>query len=471
MAQENRRSSRRKFIRSLGGSAMLLAANPIASLASENSGNIQLLPGNREYAANDKIRIAVIGMGIMGHNNVNTALRVPGVELAGVCDLYKGRLVRARELFGNDLYITDDYREVLEKKDIDAVIIATSDNWHARIATDALAKGKAVYLEKPMIHRISEGLPLVRAQQTSGKVMQVGSQRVSSVVYAKAAELYRNGEIGKLNLIEASFDRQSALGAWQYTMPLDHGPDTVSWERYIAGMRKIPYDAKKFFWWRNYSEYGTGVAGDLFVHLLSGVHVITGSKGPEKIYSSGQLSHWKDGRDVPDVMTAIMQYPETTEHPTFQLSLKVNFISGGGDTHSIRFIGEEGVMEIRGNSLLVKHSLMSKAPGIGGWDSLMTYPKAMQETLLQEYNKKYTAEDRKVPQKEDVTYKAPAGFNEHLEHFTNFFEGVRNGTPVIEGAEFGFRAAAPCLACNDSYFQKKIIHWDPVSMKLKEPKK
>ncbi|KIC95711.1 Gfo/Idh/MocA family protein [Flavihumibacter solisilvae] len=467
MAASNNRNSRRKFLRNLGGSALLMAVNPLATSASSPETAEHILPYEKKISANDRIRIGVIGMGIMGYNNVATALKVPGVELVAACDLYAGRLEHAREVYGSQLFTTPDYRELLNRKDIDAVIVATSDNWHARIVTAALKAGKAVYCEKPMVHRISEGLPLIAAQKASGKVLQIGSQRVSSIVYAKAAELYKSGDIGKLNMIEASFDRQSALGAWQYTMPTDADAAAVNWDRYIAGSAKAPYDPKKLFWWRNYREYGTGVAGDLFVHLLSGVHLVTGSKGPETIFSSGQLSHWKDGRDVPDVMTAIMQYPETDTHPSFQLNLRVNFISGGGDTSSIKLIGEEGVMELRGNSLNVRHSLMPKAPGIGGWDALSTYPRAMQESLMQEYNSKYSADDRQVPVKPVTEFKAPQGYNEHLDHFTNFFDSVRTGNPVVEDAVFGFRAAAPCLACNDSYFQKKIIQWDPVAMKVK----
>lgn len=459
-------ASRRNFLKKLGGSTLAFATAPLSNLAAEEKLEERILSYEKKISSNDKIRVGVIGMGIMGYNDVATALKVPGVELVAACDLYDGRLVRAKELYGKDLFTTRDYREVINRKDIDAVIVATSDNWHARIATEALQKGKAVYCEKPMIHRISEGAGMVAAQQKSGKVLQVGSQRVSSIVYQKAAELYKSGEIGKLNMIQASFDRQSALGAWQYTMPTDASEATVDWDRYIAGAKKVAYDPKKFFWWRNYRDFGTGVAGDLFVHLLSGVHVITGSKGPQKIFSSGQLSYWKDGRDVPDVMTAIMDYPATSAHPPFQLMLKVNFISGEGDQGTIKLIGEEGVMDLRGNGLTVKHSLMPKAPGIGGWDALSTYPTAMQETLRKQYAQQYSEADRKAPVKEDITYKAPQGYNEHLDHFINFFDGVRSGKPVVEDAAFGFRAAAPCLACNDSYFEKKIIYWDPEEMKL-----
>ncbi|MBB1283594.1 Gfo/Idh/MocA family oxidoreductase [Flavisolibacter sp. BT320] len=465
MSKSNQ-ASRRNFLKKLGGSTLALAAAPITNLAAEEKLEERILHYEKRISPNDRLRIGVVGLGIMGHNNISTSLKVPGVEMVAACDLYKGRLQRAKELYGNSLFTTQDYRELINRNDVDAVIVATSDNWHARIAQDALQKGKAVYCEKPMVHRIQEGAGVVAAQRKSGKILQVGSQRVSSIVYAKAAELYKAGEIGKLNLIQASFDRQSALGAWQYTMPTDANETTVDWDRYVAGAKKIPYDAKKFFWWRNYRDYGTGVAGDLFVHLLSGIHVITGSKGPNKIFSSGQLSYWKDGRDVPDVMTAIMEYPETAAHPPFQLMLRVNFISGEGDQGSIKLVGEEGVMDLRGNSLTVKHSLMPKAPGLGGWDALSTYPAAMQETIRKEYNQKYSEADRKAPVKEDITYKAPQGYNEHLDHFNNFYDAIRTGKPVVEDAVFGFRAAAPCLACNDSYFEKRIIHWNPEEMKV-----
>ena len=460
-------STRRKFLQQLSSSTLLLSAGSLGSLAAEEEAEKRILHYEKRVSSNDKIRIAGIGMGIMGFNDINTALKVPGVEMAAACDLYTGRLERAKEVYGSTIYTTKDYRELLNRKDIDAVIIATGDHWHARIAMDAMNHGKAVYCEKPMVHKISEGLPVIEVQKKTGKTLQVGSQRVSSIELAKAKELYKAGEIGQLNCIEATSDRQSALGAWQYTMPLDASPETVDWDRYISNASKKPYDPKRFFWWRNYREYGTGMSGDLFVHLLSGIHLITGSMGPEKIFSTGQLAYWKDGRDVPDVMTCIMNYPASNEHPEFQVMLRVNFISGSGDRGVTRFIGSEGVIDQGWNGITVTRNSLPKAPGIGGWDALTTYPKAMQEQLLKQYNEKYSEADRKRPAKPPINFKAPEGFDDHLEHFTNFFEGVRSGKAVIEGAEFGFRAAAPCLAANDSYFQKKVIHWDPVKMKLK----
>ncbi|HEV8286606.1 MAG TPA: Gfo/Idh/MocA family oxidoreductase [Chitinophagaceae bacterium] len=465
MSKKNQ-TSRREFLQQIGTVGLVAAAGPLAGFVAAEKTEERIIRYNKKISSNDKIRLAVIGFGIQGHGDLSVALKVPGVELAAVCDLYSGRLENAKELYGTEIFTTKNYHEILDRKDVDAIILATSDHWHARITKEALKKGKAVYCEKPMVHKISEGMGVVEAQRASNKTLQVGSQRVSSIIYAKAKELYKAGEIGKLNMVNAVYDRQSAIGAWEYTMPNDASPGTVDWERYIEGMNKIAFDPKKFFWWRNYRDFGTGVAGDLFVHLLSGTHVITGSKGPTKIFSSGQLSYWKDGRDVPDIMTGILQYPETPEHPAFQLTLQVNFVSGTGGQQSIQLVGEQGVMELRGNGLSIHHSIMPKAPDFGGYDAVFTYPKAMQAALEQQYNQKYSAEDKKRPTKADIDFKAPEGYSDHLDHFTNFFDAVRTGKPVVEDAVFGFRAAAPCLACNDSYFQKKIISWDPENMKV-----
>lgn len=465
--QNHNSNSRRKFLHQIGATTLLTAASPFASLAAREKAEERLLRYEKRISANDKVRIGVIGYGVQGHFDLNSALRVPGVELAGICDLYTGRIAKAKEQFGEDLYTTRDYRELLDREDIDAVLICTTDVWHARITLEALAKGKHVYIEKPMIYKISEGYPVMEAARKSGKVVQVGSQRVSSIGYAKAKELLAAGEIGKLNMVNAVYDRQSSIGAWQYTIPKDANAETTNWDKFIEVTEKMPYDSKKFFWWRAFKEVGTGVAGDLFIHLLSGTHFMTDSKGPETIYSTGQFSYWKDGRNLPDVMSGVMQYPDSQEHPAFQMTLQVNFISGTGGQEIIQLIGSEGIISVNGNDITVKHSIMPEAPGFGGYDSLFTFSKSMQEEMQKEYDAKWTAEQRKRPTKMDIIYKAPEGYSDHLDHLTNFFDAIRTGKPVVEDAEFGFRAAAPALACNESYFSKKIVKWNPKEMKLK----
>ena len=189
---------------------------------------------------------------------------------------------------------------------------------------------------------------MIEAQKRTGRILQVGSQRVSSIVYAKAKELLAAGAIGELNMVEAWVDRNSAIGAWQYSIPPDASPATIDWDRFLGHAPKVPFEPVRLFRWRNYRDYGTGVAGDLFVHLFSGLHFVTGAIGPNRVYATGGLRFWKDGRDVPDVMIALYDYPN------FNVMLRVNFVDGATETSGLRFIGSEGIMTIDGGVTLSK---------------------------------------------------------------------------------------------------------------------
>jgi predicted dehydrogenase len=412
------------------------------------------------YAANDKIRIATIGIGGMGMGDTRSSLNVPGVELVGVADLYDGRITRAKEVWGPQIFATRDYREILARKDVDAVIIATPDHWHSQITRDALAAGKDVYCEKPMVQTIAEGHSVIDAQQSSGRILQIGSQYVSSLVYIKAKEILQSGAIGELNAVEAYLDRNSAVGAWQYSIPTDASPQTVDWDRFLGRAPKRPFDATRFFRWRNYQDYGTGLAGDLFVHLLSGLHFTTGSIGPTRVYATGGTRFWKDGRDVPDVMLALMDYPKTAQHPAFTLQLKVNFASGSaGELFGFRFTGSEGVMTTGMSSLTVSKTPRETEPGY----TIDTFPKAVREQYIKDYRAKYPESNAIQPQSE-TRFNAPSGFNAHLDHHRNFHAALRSRKPFIEDAVFGFRAAGPALLTNTSYVEKRVCSWDPEKM-------
>lgn len=457
--------SRRSFLSKLAAGSVLAAGAP-TMLAGSEASRVRRMKRAQKRSANDQIQIAIIGAGGMGTIDVNTALDIEGVRLVAACDLYDGRLEKAKEKWGKqgkegeevevDILMTRDYREVLARDDVDAVIIATPDHWHRRISIDAMRAGKAVYCEKPMVHRVSEGRAVIDAQRETGTTFQVGSQGMASLGNEKAKELLEDGAIGTLTYAEGFWARNSPGGAWQYEIPDDASEETVDWDRFLGEAPTSPFDATRFFRWRNYRDYGTGVSGDLFVHLFSSLHFIASSVGPTRISATGGLRFWKDGRDVPDVMLGMFDYPETENHPPFNLSLRVNFSDGTSGSTVLRLVGTEGAMDVGWTEVALRRN---KA-----WLPTDDLRQQQEDERAARYGRR-----REMLPPAEAVYKAEDGYwGAHQDHFTNFFEGLRTGETVPEDAVFGYRAAAPALLCNDSYFEEKMLRWDPVNMEVVE---
>jgi predicted dehydrogenase len=446
--------NRRSFLKAAGAVA---TAETLLGPRMHLLGQVQSEPAN-PVAANDHIQIALIGAGGQGMGDTKVALQVPGVKLVAVADCYDGRLQHSKELWGDDLFTTRDYAQVLERKDIDAVIIGTPDHWHKQVAVDAMKAGKDVYCEKPMIHLYADGPQMIETARSTKRIIQVGSQRVSSMIYLKAKELLASGAIGKLNMVTARWDRNSSMGAWNYTVPLDASTETCDWPRFLGTAPKIPFNAEQFFQWRKWKAYGSGVAGDLFVHLFSGTHFITGEHGPTRAMATGGLRFWKDGRDVPDVLLGLFDYPQG-----FNLSLRVNFVDGGEESEGLIFTGSEGTMEIAGNAVIVSRTPRETDPGL----MIGTFTEAMQKRIREEYLQKYPrAHPTGEPPALYEKYVAPEGYSDSYDHFKNFFSSVRSRQPVVEDAVFGYRAAGAALLSNISYERGAIVGWDPEAMKL-----
>ena len=445
--------SRRKFLNSLAAGALAGGATP-KFLSTRERNHIHTLARQKYQSANDQIQLAVIGAGGMGMADVETALSIPGVRLVAVADCFDGRLAAARENYGQDLFATRDYREVLARDDVDAVICATPDHWHKRISVEALTAGKSVYCEKPMVHSIAQGADVVKAQNESGKTFQVGSQGMSSLGNEKAKELLAAGEIGELNYAEGFWARNDPIGAWQSAIPENATEETIDWEMFLGDAPRKPYDPLRIFRWRNYRDYGTGVSGDLFVHLFSSLHFITSSVGPRKIMAQGGLRYWKDGREVPDILLGMFDYPETEAHPPFNLSLRVNFVDGTSGTTFLRLVGSEGAMDVTWTEVVLRRN------------KAVSPTDVFNQRKADEMDQGVEARKQMLPPAESIFMVEDGYMGAHFDHFMNFFRGVRDGRPVNEDAEFGLRAAAPALACNDSYFGDQIVAWAPEMMEV-----
>ncbi len=413
-------------------------------------------PPAAPIAANDQIQIALIGAGGQGSGDTRTALLVPGVKLVAVADCYDGRLARAKEIWGNDIFTTRDYKEILSRSDVDAVLIGTPDHWHKQAAVDAMNAGKDVYCEKPMIHVYPDGPEIIATAKKTQRIIQIGSQRVSSLIYKKAQEIMQSGSLGHITAISAWWDRNSSIGAWTYSIAPDASEQTIDWPRFLGTAPKIPFNPEHFYQWRKWKAYGTGVAGDLFVHLFSGTHFVTQSTGPNRAMATGGLRFWKDGRDVPDVLLGLFDYPQG-----FNLALRVNFACGGNESEGFVFNGTEGSMTI-GDGVTLYRVPRETEPGY----NIETFTQAMQDKFLEEYRKKYPLTQPSAGYSAVEKFEVPEGYSDSYDHLKNFFAAVRSRQPVVEDAVFGYRAAGAALLSNLSYERGAAVRWDPDAMKL-----
>ncbi len=405
---------------------------------------------SKRGAPSDSVRFGVIGVGMQGSGLLSDALRIPGVECVAASDLYDGRHTLARERADQpDLPTTRRYQDLLDRSDIDCVIVAVPDHHHRQIVVDAVQAGKDVYCEKPMSHTASEGFDMVEAAGSSGRIVQVGSQRTSSALCAKARDLYQNGVIGEVSMVELSLGRNSPTGAWQYPPPPDLSPSNLDWQAWLGNAPQIPFNAERFARWRCWKEYGTGVAGDLMVHLISGMMYTLGwDEPPRTAQSLGGIYRWKDGRNMPDLHSVLFDYGGVPVYVRLGL--------GTATPELARFMGPKGILEATGETLT--HSPQAGRDTYPSYYS-QGFPRAMRE----EYRAGWHAENDPTPGSEPVvgsTLYTGHDWDDVVPHLWNFFEAVRSREPVVQDAVFGNHAALACHMANESFFRESPVRWD-----------
>lgn len=445
--------SRRNFMRLGAGLVAAGAATKVTLLEP------QWLMASGAVPSSDTVRFASIGTGVRGCELLKASLRVPGAECVAVCDLYDGRHVAARESVQKQVPSTRNYKEILERKDVDAVIVAVTDHQHRRVLEDACAAGKDVYCEKPMSHTVDDGFAMVDAARKGNRMIQVGSQRVSSILYAKAKEIYDSGKLGDVFFIDAYWDRNTASGAWVYPIPSDASEQTIDWNTFLNGASKRAFDPIRFFRWRCFTDYGEGLAGDLFVHLISGIHFITGTNAvAQRAQSTGGIFRWKDGREFPDLIDTFYDYPN------FRVAVRCNLNNEGGEF--IGFYGTKGTMIIKDATLTYRPQdtkPQAESYSIYGW------PNQLREEYLADWHAKNPppAALGAAVEEEGETFVPPAGYSDLVDHQANFFNAVRTRKRVVENEEFGNNAAIGCHLANYSYFNKTVATWDAGTKKIK----
>jgi predicted dehydrogenase len=394
----------------------------------------------------EPVRFGIIGVGTQGSALLTNAVAVPNVKCVAASDLYDGRHTLAKEIAGADVMTTRRYQQVLDDKSIECVIVAVPDFWHKQVVVDALSAGKDVYCEKPMSHSIAEGEEMVRTVQRTGKFVQVGSQRVSSAIFIKAQELVASGAIGEVLQAELQLGRNNPDGAWEYPPPPDLSPANLDWETWQGTVPKKAFDPYTFARWRCWHEYGTGMAGDLMVHLVSGMQFVTGINAiPDSAYTVGAIERWKDGRNMPDVQSTVLKYGK--------VPVSVRLTLGTETPEVTRVMGPKGIVEISNNSVTF-------LPQLGIDTSPSYYSQSYPAALKKEYDREWHAKNDPIlaghPLAETTVYRG-SSWDNLKPHLAVFFSAVRSRKPVVEDVVFGHHAAAACHMANASYFQEKLI--------------
>jgi predicted dehydrogenase len=443
--------SRRRFLGISAAAAGATLATKAILLTPE-----PLLASPPPVPASDRLRFGMIGIGMQGSGLLTESITLPGVECAAACDLYDGRHTLAKEIVRPDLPVTRRYQELLADKNIDCIVAAVPDHWHKQVVVDAVSAGKDIYCEKPMSHSAADGVAMVEAAKRTGRIVQIGSQRVSSLVCKKAKEMVAQGALGDLMMVEGWLGRNDPTGAWEYPPPTDLSPQTVDWDTWQGNVPKRPFDPYIFARWRCWKEYGTGVAGDLLVHLVSGMMFILNlNEAPQQAMSLGGILRFKDGRNMPDVHATLFKYGEI---PVY---MRLNLGTDMPETY--RFQGSKGILELTEFGL-------SYTPQTGKDSGPSYYDSGFPHEMRAAYEKKWHEEnDPKLgqePMLEAMTFHGP-DFDDMKPHLWNFFEAVRSRKPVVEDAVFGHHAALACHMANESYFRKTAVSWDEASKNIR----
>jgi predicted dehydrogenase len=448
-----RRISRRQFMIKGAGAAGAYAV--MRSVRLEAGEHEWLKSSAQGSAASDRVRFGMIGVGMQGSGLLQTSIQLTGVECAAACDLYDGRHDLAREIAGANLPTTRRYQELLANKDIDCIVAAVPDHWHRQIVVDSVSAGKDIYCEKPMSHTAADGVAMVQGAKKSGRIVQIGSQRVSSVLAAKAKELLAEGVIGDLCLVEGVNGRNSPCGAWEYPPPPDLSLENLDWDTWQGAVPRRALDPSVFARWRCWREYGTGVAGDLLVHLMSGLIAMTGlNQAPNRAMAMGGILRWKDGRNMPDVHAALFEYGAVPVYMRLNL--------GTETPETYRFMGSKGILDVNSESVTF-------TPQAGVDTSPCYYSNSFPKALREQYVKQWHLEHdvaNPATAMESTRYTGPS-WDDVKPHLWNFFKAVRTRQPVVEDVVFGHHAALACHMANESYFRKSAVSWDEASGTIK----
>jgi predicted dehydrogenase len=444
MEQNDTASSRRTFLNRASTAAAVLGAagNVLAKTEKTIKPGVAARSAARVVGANDRIRVGMIGMGGMGTVHLQAFMKQTDEEkdisVVAVSDIYTRRKQRARDIAKlTDKDVHHDYRDLLARDDVDAVLIAAPDHWHGQMALDALAAGKDVYLEKPMTHALEEARAIVDAVRKYNRILQVGNQGLSAPSTHRSKELIAAGEIGPVLCAQATSARNSLLGEWNYRVEADGTPENIDWNRWLGSAPRRPFTADRYFRFRKYWDYSGGIATDLFFHALGPILYPMGAQFPTRVSAAGGIYVHKD-REVPDTYSSVIEYPN------FYIEMSGSMANAGmGQYHKQAIYGHKGTLVIDRNQVLI-------------------YPETYPELARRSPQRPHPE-----PKAFDLPPQGPQR-DARTPHTTNFFACVRSRKQPNAPAELGYQIITAIKLGVYAYREGKTKLFDPKTQKVIE---
>ncbi len=446
MSAKDESVNRRDFLKTASavGSTLGLAGSAFAARPGK-------MASGRVIGANDKINVGVIGCGGRGSyvssEFAKLGARDNSCQIVAVCDVYEKRKKKNQDRYKVDGYL--DYRELLDRNDVDAVLVATPDHWHAKIALAAMDKGKDVYLEKPMCHTIEEARQLVNTVRETKRVLQVGSQTTSGDQWHKAKKAIADGMIGNMLMSQGSYHRNSVEGEWNWPIDAGAGPDGkgedyIDWKMWLGSAPKRSFDADRFFRFRKYWDYSGGIATDLFFHVVAPMQICWSEpQFPHKVMAGGGIYQFKDSREVPDTFYLAGDYPKGHSMVLSASMANSQHIPGLIRGHDASLI-------------MVEHGRFE-----GHADYITVKPE--KNVISAEYKAKFGSDDIKIPVEND---------NPMETHINNFLSCIRSRQKPTLDVDTAAHAQVLISMAVQSYREGHVLYFDEKTWKVspKAPK-
>jgi predicted dehydrogenase len=388
--------TRRSFLLSAGATAVAVAGSSATA-----------------FAANETLNVGLIGTGGRCRHLLKSLITIPNVKVTAIADVWDAARAETRKMLKEEVFATKAYPELLARKDVDAVLIASPDHWHVPMTVDACAAGKDVYVEKPLTHELSEGKAVIDAQNKHKRIVQVGTQQRSMPHIATARELVQAGRIGKVVKVHMTWNRNTDR-VRRFKGTVD--PKTVDWKAFLGNAKEQPFDDYRMRNWRWFWDFGGGIFTDLMVHWVDVAHWVLNVEHPEKAVSLGEYAVAKDVWETPDTVQTVLSYKDG-----LQMHFEGTFANAREGAHIV-FMGTEANLYVDRGAYILTPELRNK--------------KAKAEEVVASTEPKHRGAD---------FYDKPDG---ELLHLTNWVESIKSRKAPTAPAEGGVSSASAAHLAN-----------------------